>query len=125
MTKNREEVKQKNMAVKQSKFDWDEADDEVYAETHDFDKEAIVEGTMLRTGAVTIKGKEVSLVVLDTSKGERTVWEGAVLESALEVKKALIGDYLGIRYLGLKKGAAGFKYRDFDVRVIHAEKPVE
>ena len=121
MTKNREEVKQKNMAVKQSKFDWDEADDEVYAETHDFDKEAIVEGTMLRTGAVTIKGKEVSLVVLDTSKGERTIWLGAVLESALTVKKAVEGDYIGVRYLGLKKGAAGFKYRDFDLRVKHRE----
>ena len=113
------------MVAKQSKFDWSVEEKTEYAETHDFDKEAVVEGTVLKYDTLTIKDKEVSLVLLDTPKGERTVWLGAVLESALTIKKAVEGDYVGIRYLGLKKGGAGFKYRDFDVRVIHREKPEE
>lgn len=109
------------MAGKKSKFDWSVEEKVEYAENHDFDVEPIVEGTLLGYDTVTIKDKEVSLVVLDTSKGERTIWLGAVLESALTVKKAVEGDYIGVRYLGLKKGAAGFKYRDFDLRVKHRE----
>lgn len=112
------EVKNENMVAKQMHINWDE---KKYADTHDFNKEPIVEGTLVRTGMVTIKGKETMLIVLKTSKGERTVWLGAVLESSLGDDMPVIGDYVGIKYLGMKKGSAGFEYRDFDSRVIHVE----
>ena len=99
---------------------WEEPD-EVYAPTHDFEKAPVVEGTLVKEGTITIRGDEVSLVVLDTKDGEETVWLGSVLKSSLEARKAEVGSYVGIKYLGMVKGKAGFKYRDYAVRVLPKE----
>ena len=109
------------MATTQSRFDWDTPEETDYAEVHDFDSEPIIEGVLVRFDTVTIKGKDVSLVELETAKGNETVWLGAVLKSIFENKLPSVGDYVGIRYLGMVKGGSGYKYRDFDVRVIRKE----
>ena len=109
------------MAKVQSKIDWDEPE---YSETHDFEKVPVIEGTLVNRGDLVIRGKDVSFVVLDTAKGERTVWLGAVLKSSLEDRKAVEGDFVGIKYLGMEKSKAGFSYRNFTVRVLHDEEVV-
>ena len=110
------------MVAKQTKIDWGKPKDEIsYPPNHNFDETPIVEGTLVREGMVTVREKEVFLIILDTSKGEETIWLGAVLESSLALDKPVIGDYVGIKYLGMKKGASGFRYRDFDTRVIRKE----
>ena len=106
--------------AKQSKINWDEPDEE-FAPTHDFDKAPVVEGVLVREDTITIRGDEVSLVVLDTKAGEETVWLGSVLKGSLEARHAELGSYVGIRYLGMVKSAAGFKYRNYAVRVIPKE----
>ena len=106
------------MAKVQSKIQWDEPE---YHETHDFEKIPVIEGTMVGRGMVTIQGRDAPFVVLDTTEGKRTVWLGAVLKSSLEDRKAVEGSYVGIKYLGMEKSAAGFQYRNFAVRVIPAE----
>ena len=108
--------------AKQTKVNWDEPE---YSPAHDFDKAPIIEGTLVRTGVVTIRGKEVSFVVLKTAKEEETVWLGAVLKGSLEDRAPEIGSYVGIKYLGMEKSAAGFSYRNFAVRVIPVEKTEE
>ena len=108
--------------AKQSKIDWDEPE---YSPAHDFDKVPVIEGTLVKKGMVTIRGKEVSFVVLKTAKEEETVWLGAVLKGSLEDKAPEAGDLVGIKFLGMAKSAAGFSYRNFAVRVIPAEKPEE
>lgn len=107
--------------AKQSKISWDEPED-VYAPTHDFEKTPIVEGTLVKEGTITIRGDEVSFVVLDTADGEETVWLGSVLKSSLEARHAEMGSYIGVKYLGMVKGAAGFKYRNYAVRVLPKEE---
>ena len=106
------------MAIVQSKINWEEPE---YSETHDFEKAPVIEGTLVKRGDLIIRGKDVSFVVLDTAKGERTVWLGAVLKSSLEDRKAVEGSYVGIKYLGMKKADSGFNYRNFTVRVLHDE----
>jgi hypothetical protein len=107
--------------AKQSKINWDEPE-EVYAPTHDFEKVPIVEGTLVKEGTITVRGDEVSFVVLDTADGEETVWLGSVLKSSLEDGHAEMGSYIGVKYLGMVKGAAGFKYRNYTVRVLPKEE---
>ena len=104
--------------TKQSKIDWEA---EEYSPAHDFDKVPVVEGTLVKKGMVTIRGKEVNFVVLKTAKSEETVWLGAVLKGSLEDKAPEAGDYIGIKYLGMEKSAAGFSYRNYAVRVIPKE----
>ena len=104
------------MVKKQSKIDWSEPE---YSPSHDFEKIPIVEGILVRKDTLVIKGKEVSLVVLDTEKGEETIWLGAVLKSSLgEVE---VGSYVGVKYLGQEKSAEGYTYRNYAVRVIPPE----
>lgn len=118
--RNKQEVKTKQkMAAKESRIDWEAPK---YPENHDFEKIAIIEGTFVRGGTVTIRGRETRLIVLETPKGERTVWLGAVLESSLMDDYPEAGDQVGIKYLGTKKSTSGFSYRDFDTRVIHVLK---
>ena len=104
--------------AKQSKIDWEKDE---YSPAHDFDKVPVIEGTLVRKGMVTIRGKEVSFVVLKTTKAEETVWLGAVLRGSLEDKAPEVGSYIGIKYLGMEKSAAGFSYRNYAVRVIPKE----
>ena len=104
--------------AKPKKIDWDEPE---YSPAHDFDKVPVIEGALVRKGMVTIRGKEVSFVVLKTAKAEETVWLGAVLKGSLEDKAPEAGDYIGIKYLGMAKSAAGFSYRNYAVRVLPKE----
>ena len=104
--------------AKQTKIDWNEPE---YSPAHDFDKVPVIEGTLVRKGMITIRGKEVSFVVLKTAKEEETVWLGAVLKGSLEDRDPQPGDLIGIKYLGMEKSAAGFGYRNFGVRVIPKE----
>ena len=106
------------MAKVQGKIDWESAE---YPPAHDFEQEPIIEGTLVKRGELTIRGKDVSFVVLKTKEGEENVWLGSVLKSSLEDRRAVEGDYVGIKYLGMEKSAAGFNYRNFTVRVIPAE----
>ena len=104
--------------AKQTKINWDEPE---YSPAHDFEKAPVIEGTLVRKGVVTIRGKEVSFVVLKTAKSEETIWLGAVLKGSLEDKAPVVGSYIGIKYLGMEKSAAGFSYRNYAVRVIPKE----
>ena len=104
--------------AKQTKINWDEPE---YSPAHDFEKAPVIEGTLVRKGVVTLRGKEVSFVVLKTAKAEETVWLGAVLRGSLEDKAPEAGDYIGIKYLGMEKSAAGFSYRNYAVRVLPKE----
>ena len=104
--------------AKQTKINWDEPE---YSPAHDFEKAPVIEGTLVRKGVVTIRGKEVSFVVLKTAKAEETVWLGAVLKGSLEDKAPEVGDLIGIKYLGMEKSAAGFGYRNYAVRVLPKE----
>ena len=106
------------MAKVQSKISWDEPE---YSEAHDFEKVPIIEGTLIEKGMVTIRGRDAPFVVLDTTQGKKTVWLGTVLKSSLEDRKAVEGDYIGIKYLGMEDSDSGFKYRNFTVRVIKEE----
>ncbi len=104
--------------AKNSRFEWDKpADDNPPA--HDFDKEEIIEGVVTRTGAVPFADREAKYLVIDVpTEGERTVWLSSVLETAVERLNPQPGDYIGIKYLGKRKSANGFYYRDYDVRVL-------
>ena len=104
--------------MKKQKINWDEPQ---HSPTHDFDKVPVIEGTLVRKGVVSIRNKKVPFVVLKTSKSEETVWLGAVLKGSLEDRAAEIGDYIGVKYLGREKSAAGFTYRNYAVWVIPPE----
>ena len=102
----------------ETKINWEDSE---YPETHDFEVDPIIEGTLISRGDLVIRDNDASFVVLETAKGERTVWLGAVLKSSLKDKGAEVGSYIGIKYLGMKKSAGGFNYRNYTVRVISAE----
>ena len=97
-------------------INWDE---EKYPETHDFGKEPIVEGYLVKQGTVPISGRQAGFIILDTEKGKRTIWRGAVIKAALDREEVFIGNYIGIKYLGETQNKTGtYKYKDFDVRVV-------
>ena len=103
------------MAKVESKLDWDEPD---YPEKHDFDKEPVLEGNVVKRSDIIIRGDIVGFIVLDTPAGLRTVWLGSVLKGAVEEKDPKVGDYMGVKYLGMKESASGFNYRNFVVKVL-------
>ncbi len=100
------------------RIDWD-APTEEYPPAHDFDKESIVEGVLVRTGSVPFSDREAKYLVIDVpTKGEETIWLSQVLESAVDRLDPKEGEYIGIKYLGKRKSSKGFYYRDYDVRVL-------
>ena len=111
-----EEVKQTNKM--KSNLNWDEPD---FPEKHDFDKLPVAEGVLVKRDEIVIKGELVGLIVLDTPAGLRTIWLGAVLKSSMEEKDPKVGDYVGVKYLGMKEAASGLSYRNFATRVLPKE----
>ena len=114
----REEIggEKENMAFIKREVDWTVVEN---PENHDFNKEAMVEGNVIRRATVSISGNERPLIVLDTKDGERTVWLGSVLESG--VMDAVVGSYVAIKYVGEVKGKSGYTYKDYLTRVLPPE----
>ena len=107
------------MVEKQDRIDWSEPE---YSPAHDFEKVPVIEGTLVREGTITIRGRDVPYMVLKTAKEEETVWLGTVLKGTFEERKPEIGAYIGIKYLGKEKSAAGFEYRNYAVRIVQSEE---
>ena len=104
-----------------SRIDWNM---DKYPETFVFKEVGdVLEGIVKKTGAVVLGNRTARFLNIETEKGLRTLWFGAVLESQLEeVKK---GDYIGVKYLGEVKGTGVNPYKDYDVRIIPLEEGID
>lgn len=106
---------EKAQATKQGVFDWDK---DPNLPKHDFEENPILEGIVTKIGYVTIKGREAYYINVQTEKGEVTVWAGRVIQEAMTEQTLLSGDTIGIKYLGVVTSERGFKYRNYDIRVV-------
>ena len=107
--------------IRMSRIDWDRPK---HPETFVFKKEGdVLEGVVKKTSAVVLGNRTAKFLNVESEKGLRTLWFGAVLESQLEeVKK---GDYIGVKYLGEIKGSGVNPYKDYDVRIIPCEEEID
>ena len=99
------------------KIDWDAP---ANPPTHDFDAESVVEGVVRSFGSVLIEKKPRKYLHVDVGDGSlRTVWYTTVIAKRVVELDAKVGDYLGIRYVGMEMSKArGDEYRNFDVRCV-------
>lgn len=70
-------------------------------------------------------GDTATIYKLNTAGGLREFWETTVLNSKLSDDNIKVGTILNIQYTGMKKGASGRNYHDFDVAWAHDDKTSE
>ncbi|GAH47457.1 unnamed protein product, partial [marine sediment metagenome] len=107
-----EDVKERGQH-KQRTLEWNTP---LYPETKLWREGDILEGEVTRIDSVTIKGRDAPFCHLKTEDKEYTVWLGEVLYDYFRKENIDVGDYIGIKYLGMIKGERGFEYRNFEVR---------
>ena len=103
------------------KIDWDKPK---HPETFVFLKVGdVLEGIVKKISAVVLGNRTARFLNIETEKGLRTLWFGAVLESQLEEAKK--GNYIGVKYLGEVKGTGVNAYKNYDVRIIPCEEGID
>lgn len=85
----------------------------------------IIEGSVNEVGEVRLEDRLAGYLRIQTAEGERTFWLGKVLTEEVVRVSLKKGDYVGIKYLGDKPSHKGNPYKDYDMRVIPAEKEEE
>lgn len=104
-------------------FDWNKP--EQVPPTWNFKENPIIEGVIKKMGLVTLQTHEASYLNVQTGGKDGkiyTVWMSTVIERAIQEKEAAVGDMIGIRMLGEERGGSGWKYTNFDVRILKARK---
>ena len=105
----------------QTKIKWDEEETNSanYPAPHDFSLERVIEGVIVDSGKIDFGDRQSEYVVMKTAEDvEETVWLSTVLRTKFAQKNINMGDYVGIRYLNMVKARSGYRYKNFDVRVL-------
>ena len=101
-------------------IDWTE---DPRAEVFEFNKEGdVIEGELIQIKEITIGDRIAKLAILkDDLEAESGIWLSSVLEREFEEQAISPGDYVGVKFLGMKKGKK-YTYKNFDVRVVLKEE---
>ena len=105
----------------ETKIKWDEEETNSvnYPAPHDFSLERVIEGVVVDGGKIDFGDRQSEYVVLKTDEDvKETVWLSTVLRTKFSQKNIKMGDYVGIRYLNMVKARSGYRYKNFDVRVV-------
>ena len=83
-----------------------------------------VQGIVVEMGEVTLEDRNAGYIHIKSEKGVGTLWLGKVLTEAVIKNNVSKGDYIGVKFLGLKPARKGSPYRNYDVRVVKGDRGV-